>query len=313
MTKLTRAIARRAKWLLFLGLALPARAHDGAITPANPLSVWATEPNVVLPVLLLGWAYAIGWLRVRARHPSPKRGYEAAAFWAGWLALAAALISPVHPLGSVLFSAHMIQHELLMVVAAPLIVLGRAELFAVCALPRRAAGRVSRAFRRAGATRAWHFIADPLVATALHAFALWIWHAPRWFEATLASSTVHAAQHLSFFGSALLFWHAVLRGSRTRASYGLGVAMLFLTGMQTGALGALLTFSSRPWYPVYTPSVAAWGLTPLEDQQLGGIIMWVPGGLAYIIAGLILFAKWLHAAPAASRIDHASASIFGRG
>jgi putative membrane protein len=112
------------------------------------------------------------------------------------------------------------------------------------------------------------------------------------FQATLRSEIVHTMQHLSFFISALLFWWALLYASG-RSSYGHGVFYVFTTALHTGILGALLTFSTVVLYPAYTVTAPLWGLTPLEDQQIGGLIMWVPAGVLYMAAGLALFRAWL--------------------
>jgi cytochrome c oxidase assembly factor CtaG len=112
------------------------------------------------------------------------------------------------------------------------------------------------------------------------------------FQATLTHDWVHAAQHISFLGSALLFWWSLL-GSRKRIDNGAGILYLFTTGVHTSILGALLTFTPSVWYPAYLSTAPRWGLTALEDQQLGGLIMWVPAGIVYIIAGLALLGNLL--------------------
>jgi cytochrome c oxidase assembly factor CtaG len=113
------------------------------------------------------------------------------------------------------------------------------------------------------------------------------------FEATLDSDLVHAAQHLSFLLSAVLFWWAVFHGRQRAVGYGLAVVYMFLTAVHSGILGALLTFARTPWYPAYANTTQRWGLAPVEDQQLGGLIMWVPACTVYIVAGLALMAAWL--------------------
>jgi cytochrome c oxidase assembly factor CtaG len=206
--------------------------------------------------------------------------------------LVVALVSPLHPLGEVLFSAHMAQHEVLMLVAAPLMVLSRPLVPFVWGLPfawRRAAGRWSKTD---GVQWSWRFITAPVSAWLMHAVALWVWHVPVLFQATLTSEWVHSAQHLSFLLSALLFWWSLFY-ARNPGAYGAGVLYLFTTGVHTSILGALLTFAPTIWYPEYSSTVAAWGLSPLEDQQIGGLIMWVPGGIVYLVAGLLVFAEWL--------------------
>jgi cytochrome c2 len=140
----------------------------------------------------------------------------------------------------------------------------------------------------------------PAVAFSLHAIALWVWHLPGPYQSTLNSELMHSLQHISFLGSALLFWWTVFKSRGSELGYGAAVFYLFGTALQTGALGALLTFAPRLWYPVYAATTGPWGLTPLEDQQLGGLIMWIPGSIPYVIAGLYMFARWLNAAEARS-------------
>ena len=221
------------------------------------------------------------------------RRWEAWAYAGGWLALFVALVSPLHPLGRVLFSAHMTQHEILMLVAAPLLVLGRPVIAFLWALPLGWARAVGAWARAAWFQKFWRGITNPFAAWAIHAVALWVWHAPALFQATIDNEWVHTAQHLSFLLSALLFWWAIIHGRRGLAGYGAGVLYLFTTSVHSGALGALITFASSAWYPAYRTTTEAWGLTPLEDQQLGGLIMWIPAGLVYIAAGVMLFAGWM--------------------
>ena len=270
--------------------------HPGAPpAPHDLLTAWSFEPGVVLPLVVAGWLYVRG-VRALWRSAAPGRGVharEVAAFGLGWLTLLIALVSPMHRWGEALFSAHMVQHELLMALAAPLLVLGRPLIPWVWALPpgwRRPIGRVTAA---APFRTTWDGLTNPGVAWTLHAVAIWTWHLPALFQATLQSETVHALQHASFLGTGLLFWWTVLERRRGRLGWPGAVIALFTTAVHTGLLGALLTFSNRLWYPIYAPATAAWGLTPLEDQQLAGLIMWIPGGLAYLIAALALMASWL--------------------
>jgi putative membrane protein len=225
--------------------------------------------------------------------------WRAASFGLGWVSLVVALDSPLDSLGEYLFSAHMVQHEILMLVASPLLVVGRPIAVWVWALPlvaRRWAGRLLHA----PAWRVpWLWISAPIPAWILHALALWVWHVPNLFEAALADQAIHTAQHLTFFFSALLFWWSVL-GSVTRNHKGIALVSLFTTMVHTGALGALLTLSSTSWYPSYASTAPEFDLTAIEDQQLGGLVMWVPAGFVYLICGLALAASWLNRAPVAA-------------
>jgi len=283
--------------------------HDSQpLAPHDLWSAWSWEPVVLASLAVSLWLYLRG---LRALWHSAGRGrgvrrWEVTAFMGGWLTLALSLISPLHQLGGVLFSAHMAQHELLMVVAAPLLVLGRPIIPFLWGMPfawRRVAGDWASA---APVKPAWVFLTLPVVAWVLHAVAIWVWHAPSLYQATLTSETMHTAQHVSFLGTALLFWWALLHGREGRLGRPAAVMYLFTTSVHTSLLGVLLTFSNRTWYRAYDATTLPWGLTPLEDQQLAGVIMWVPAGIAYLIAALALAATWLRE-PAGRPVFHSSA------
>ncbi len=276
------------------GTAAP--AHDGEpLAPHDLWSGWSLEPLVLLGLATTGVIYLRGVLALW-RSAGPGHGvrrWEAGAFALGWLALALALVSPLHRLGGALLSAHMVQHELLMTIAAPLLVLGRPVVAFLWAIPpswRRRAGAVSAA---PPISAVWGWLTLPAVAWSLHALAIWLWHAPALYQATLASEAMHTAQHLSFLATALLFWWSLLQIREGRLGRPAAVVYLFTTAVHTSLLGALLAFSDRLWYPRYGTSATGWGLTAIEDQQLAGLIMWIPGGLAYLVAALAIIASWL--------------------
>src|SRR5205814_7653068 len=206
--------------------------------------------------------------------------WQPIAFYAGWLALLIALISPIDTLGGILFSAHMAQHEILMIVAAPLLVLGHPLVTILWALPagwRVSVGRFANSL-----------VAGPMVATVLHAIALWIWHLPSWYQATLRSDFIHALQHMSFLLTAMLFWWALIHGRFGRMGYGVAVVYVFVTAAHSGALGALIAFSPQLIYPIYQHTTAQWGLDAIEDQQLEGLIMWIAAGVVVTVRGVAL-------------------------
>jgi putative membrane protein len=295
--------------LLLPFICLHVQAHEGKPHTFNDLwYTWGRDPLIIAGLLVTAWAYWLGFRRVW-RESARGRGvrkWEAWAFGFGWLALFVALVSPLHPWGEVLFSAHMTQHEVLMLVAAPLLVLGRPLVPFLWALPARWRLRVGSIGKQRSVQSVWRALTNPLVAWAIHAVALWMWHIPSLFQATLTSDFIHTLQHLSFLGSALLFWWALIHGRRGLMGYGAAVLYMFTTSVHSGVLGALITFARSAWYPAYANSTASWGLTPLEDQQLGGLIMWVPAGLVYIIAGAALMVGWMHESErrVARREDH---------
>ncbi|HEX8141008.1 MAG TPA: cytochrome c oxidase assembly protein [Pyrinomonadaceae bacterium] len=256
---------------------------------------WGRDPLVILSLALTAWLYFRGVRRVW-RESGRGHGTSRVEVWAfagGWAALFVALVSPLHPWGEVLFSAHMTQHEVLMLVAAPLLVLAHPLLAFLWALPRSWRQSIGAAGKRRALHTLWRTLTNPLAAWAIHAAALWVWHAPALFQATLRSDLVHTLQHLSFLGSALLFWWALIHGRRGLMGYGAAVLYMFTTSVHSGVLGALITFANKVWYPAYAQTTESWGLTPLEDQQLGGLIMWVPAATVYIVAGLALMLGWM--------------------
>ena len=287
--------------------ASPVLAHDArTLVPHDLWGAWSFEPLVIVSLMVSAGLYLRGlhalWLKAGRGHGI--RCWQAGSFAAGWLVLAVALVSPLHRLGAVLFSAHMVQHELLMVVAAPLLVLGRpvvAWLWGVPLAWRHTLGIWSAA---APVRSTWGLLTLPAMAWVLHAAAIWLWHAPGIYQATLESELVHGLQHTSFLGSALLFWWTLLPGRAGRLGAPAGIVYLFTTAVHTTVLGALLTLSSRVWYPLYDTTTASWGLTALEDQQLAGLIMWVPAGLAYLAAALAIAASWLQDSKPRAAIAH---------
>ena len=265
-------------------IALALVLHEGApLAPHDVWGAWLVEPGSLLWLAALAVLYARG---------TPRRG-EAAGFWSGWALFAVALVSPLHAMGGALLWAHMAQHELLMVVAAPLLVAGRPLVVSLRGLPaglrRRAGGwlrRLRPLTRRLGRLE---------IAWTLHALAIVVWHVPALYNQTVTSELVHSLQHASFIGTALLYWWSVLTEARLRSRQGGAILSLFTTAMYTGGLGALLTVATRPWYTAYGAAAPLWGLTPLEDQQLAGLIMWVPAAVSYLAATLWLMASWLRA------------------
>ena len=280
---------RTAICVTILLSATAARAYGAHGTAAG----WFADAYIIGPMLLAGGLYGAGvarlWARAGAGRALPR--IRVAVFAAGLTLAGVLLLSPLDGLAGRLLSAHMIQHFGLMLVAAPLMVLGRPGLAFLWAFPssvRPALGRLGT-----GATgRIWRAATHPLGAWAIYFAVLWIWHMPALYQLALADHGVHALQHASFLGAALLFWVAVLAPARGERRAGAFMA-IFATAIQSCALAALLTTSQALWYPAYATGPGAWGLSPLEDQQLGGLIMWVPCCAVLIGAAIAVFARLL--------------------
>jgi putative membrane protein len=275
----------------------PAQAHGTEGLWAGPL--WTFDPWVMVPMYAFGVAYWLGTVRLwrRAGFGHGISMPQSACFWAGWLALAVALVSPLHWLGDRLFVAHMAEHCVLIAIAAPLLVVARPTAALLWAMPGPAgSGFVALAHWRPVAA-AWKELTRPLPATLLHGAVVWLWHTPALYQAALDSVAWHRIEHLTFTLTAILFWWSLVRG-RHQA---LKVACLFVTMLHCGLLGLLLTLSPRIWYPAQTALAADWDLTPLQDQQLAGLVMWVPTGAIYTIAALYFAAVWIDTSSGARR------------
>jgi putative membrane protein len=252
----------------------------------------------------LAYAAGLGRLWARAGAGAGIRAWEAGCFYAGLGTLAGALLSPLASISEALFSWHMTQHELLMLVAAPLLVAGRPLLVFLWALPSRRRDTVAAIARRPFVATGWRALTGPAVAFVLHGITIWIWHAPALFEGALRHDAIHWVQHASFVLTATLFWWGIVHGRYGRMGYGAAVVYVFLTAVHTSILGALLTISPSPWYAAYRETAPAWQVDALADQQAAGLIMWVPSGAIFIAIGLALMAAWLGESERRARLQN---------
>jgi putative membrane protein len=274
----------------------PILAHPGQ--PPAPHDLWAAwnlDPVLLLGLLLAAWAYRRG----RAGRPQrPADTRRARCFALALATLGLALLSPLDALSGALASAHMVQHLLLVLVAAPLLALSAPSSAILRGSPLAVRRASSRWRRRFGLThRNLRTLGHPAAAWMAHVAVLWFWHAAVPYDAALASQPLHLLEHASFLATAGLFWH-VVAGARGagRVSNGLGVLLVFGMAMQSVLLSVLLTFARKPWYSGYANTTAPWGLDPLADQQLAGAIMWIPAGAVYLVAALALLVAWVRAA-----------------
>jgi putative membrane protein len=277
-------------------------AHTGEpLAPHDLWAAWNGDVLLLLGLALVLWLYVTGVRKVWAR-AGVGRGIStrrAAAFAGGFAALVIALISPLDALSGVLFSAHMVQHLILMLIAAPLLAWSDFPLALMYALPRRWSQRIGRTWNAASfVQRLWGVLRKPIAAWVLFGVTMWVWHVPTLYDAALRSEPIHALEHFSFLLTAMLFWWVLLDSSRlAHVRYGIAVPYLFTTGLHSGILGALLTFASAPWYSVYAAAdaVRSWGVSPIQDQQIAGLIMWIPGGAVFTLLAIITFGVWLAA------------------
>lgn len=207
-----------------------------------------------------------------------------------------ALLSPIAIYSERLFFMHMVQHLLLLLIAPPLLLMGAPLVPSLWGLPtslRRAVGR--RLGPRGSLARLGHVLTVPGVAIALYVGTIAVWHVPAFYDAAQGRTFTHDIEHSAFFGTALLYWWPIIHpsGGRRRLSVGRAIPYLlppFLEGM---LIGALITFADRPIYRTYAEMESTWGLSALDDQELGGLIMWVPGGMLFLIPLIGLLAVLL--------------------
>ncbi|MGY6631454.1 MAG: cytochrome c oxidase assembly protein [Wenzhouxiangella sp.] len=233
-------------------------------------------------ISLLG--YLLGLLR-SARWPA---AWRLLCFGLGWTLLALSVVGPIDHWAHASLSGHMVQHMVLLAVAPPLWLLARPIPQYMMALPlraRRVLGPwLARLYRGTAAT--------PVAAFLAHGLVIWLWHLPLPFQFVLVHQLIHDAVHVLFFATGLWFWWSLIAPGRLgQGSFGTATVLAVLTMMHMGMLGALMTFAPQLLYPEHPAGFA--GFDQLSDQQLAGLLMWVPGGLVYLIAGLALAVLWL--------------------
>ncbi|HEV2237624.1 MAG TPA: cytochrome c oxidase assembly protein [Ktedonobacterales bacterium] len=261
------------------------------------LTGWNFAPSIVLGVAALcgAYLYAIGPLRRRLGWGEPVSRGQAAAFFGGTAVLAFALLSPLDRIGDdYLFFVHMIQHMLLMMVAAPLWVLGTPAWLLRVALRRPVARRVAR------------FLTHPAVAFTLFNANFWLWHAPALYDATLSNEWLHAFEHLTFLATGVLNWIPIESPAPDvlpRLSLPGQIVYLFVSCQPMVLLGAGLTFIQAPLYAPYIAGPRIFGVAALTDQQVGGLIMWLPGNAMYLLAISVAFFHWLEGSAEARRAE----------
>jgi cytochrome c oxidase assembly factor CtaG len=249
------------------------------------LTAWDWQPSVLIGAALLVGVYlgAIGPWRARFRTSRPVGRAQVVWFLLGAFVILFALVSPLDTLGDeYLFSAHMVQHLLLMLVAPPMLLMGTP-------------GWMLRPFLRYPAVaRTARVLTVPVMAFGLFSANFLVWHFPVFYEATLHSETVHIVEHLLFMATGVLNWWPILSPlpELPRLPYPGQILYLVLETVPTAALSALLVFSSAVLYPTYAAAPRLFGLSALSDQQIGGLIMWVPGGLIYLGALTAVFFAW---------------------
>jgi putative membrane protein len=250
------------------------------------MSEWVGHPSIVLGLGGLLAAYVLAARRRAAgRHRDLVTTRQASFFGAGLLVIYVALASPLHDLSErYLFTAHMVQHLLLTLVAPPLILLGTPGwMLSPLLRPRVIHGLA-----------AW--LTRPLIAFIAFNVAFAMSHLPAIYELTLRSHGAHVVEHLVFMATAVLMWWPILSPSPElpRIAYPLQILYVFFQTIPGSAVGALITLSERPLYRTYVEAPRILDISPLMDQQIGGALMWVGGGAYFLVLATVIFFVWAH-------------------
>jgi cytochrome c oxidase assembly factor CtaG/polyferredoxin len=247
-------------------------------------SSWPFEPWLLVALGLTGTVYLRGWRDLHRRDQRRWPASRPVAFCGGLVAIYLALGSPIEPMSSLLLQVHMLQHMLLMMVAPPLIWLGSPKTPLLKGLPHGFRMNVAVPLLQVPAVRnCWSWLTQPVVALLQLTIVNWAWHSPPAYELALRSPEWHYVQHMCFFVSGLVFWRAIVGPSKIRRrSPWLLVACLFAADVQNTALAAMLTFSHRVLYPLYSEVPRLGGLSVLDDQAAAGALMWLIGSLAFL-------------------------------
>jgi cytochrome c oxidase assembly factor CtaG len=265
---------------------------------------WDLQPWVIVSLAAACFSYGLGLAKLPAERRTHIFGFwRIASFCAGIAVLVIALLSPLSSLDDQLFSAHMAQHLLLMLLAPPLLVYSRPIMAWMCALPPGGRRSVAGLWSRRGLRRSTAWLMNPLSVWILASATLWFWHLPAPYRWAAANEGIHTLEHFLFFATSLMFWSVVIEPyGRRHTAYGLCLMFVAAFSVQMGMLGAIITFASRPLYTNPT-ALLPWGFTPLTDQQLAGVVMWVPVGLVHFSTMAILFLAWLKHAERRARVN----------
>ncbi|HET8776074.1 MAG TPA: cytochrome c oxidase assembly protein [Candidatus Limnocylindria bacterium] len=281
-------------------------AH-GAEAPApsfpSVLLAWRFDLTALVPLVAVAALYLWAVRRVDAAHPgNPHPAHRTWLFMSGLVAIAIALTSPIEAYEGLLFSVHMVQHMLLELVAAPLLLAGAPITLAL----RVSSPSVRRGLLSILQSRVVHVISFPVIAWVLFAAVNWGWHFSTLYDQALENELLHYVQHATFLGAALLFWWPAIGAdpSPWRLPHPVRLLYLFLAMPQNSFLGVALLQTSTVLYPHYVTNGRTWGPSPLEDQQLGGVLMWVMGDMAFLAGMAVVVWLWVrHEERRTSRLD----------
>jgi cytochrome c oxidase assembly factor CtaG len=284
------------------------------MTAREMLLSWSWEPLTLFTLGLVTFFYTRGLLRTRAAKVQVMVWWRPVLFYLGMAVILLSLISPLDALGGRLFLFHMTQHMLLTFVGVPLVLLGAPVLPVLRGMPFGVRQNTIGLLSRTRPTRRLvHLLTHPLVAWSAFVVTFWVWHLPGLYSLAVTNDLAHILQHTTFLATAFLFWWDLIDPvpMAGKLPYIGRFIYLILALTQSMPLAAFLTFASHPWYEPYIYGPGLWGLTPLVDQQIGGLIMWIGGTTVYFMALGVLFAVAVRKDEMETRLAEARARAAG--
>ena len=281
-------------------------AHEGVHAGQSIWARWNFDPELIIPVLLLTGLYLRGlrvWRNRSREHPH----WRTASYLTGMLLLLASVESPLDAAAEHHFSMHMIQHEIIMMFVAPLILLGAPTTPVLRGIPRVVRRRVVRPVVRLRATYVlYRLVTHPVLALATFTAVLGLWHfSPGWYDAAIRDDFIHDVQHFSFMLIGVLIWWNAIdpKPLRSRLGYVGRMGFLVVASTPKSFLGAIIVFAEEPLYEFWFDVEPLLNLTPLEDQELGGLLMWVPSQMMFLLALGVVFAVWAQKSEERQRVE----------
>ncbi len=280
--------------IVLLAGAGPANAHEGAGIAGASWNTWSISPEILVGLALLAGFYIAGLRRRGAAGELPsmwRRGF----FFSGLLVIFVALQSPIDPLAERLFFMHQVQHLLLRAVGPMLLALSVPQSVLLLGIPRWPRGHIlAPVVSNRGLGGVMAFLTHPVIATIVFIASLWFWQIPRYHELALRDPAAHYLMHVSMLGSGLLFWWRVFdsRPAPKGLRHGYRLMMIWIGVLATILLGSYTAVKSSLLYPAYGPGERLWDLTPKGDELIGGVIIWIPGSMMFVIAAIIVIHAW---------------------
>jgi putative membrane protein len=255
---------------------------------------WEWRLDVIVVLVAFATLYTVGWVRLRRKKTQLAKVWRLVSYYSGLMIVAIALMSGFDTFQTQLFFVHMAQHLLLVMYAPPLIYFGNPMPFIVWALPGLERQQIGRLLTQKSLfRRVFVAVTAPWIGWLLYTCTLWLWHDPNLYNAAIENDFIHDIEHLSFFLTAMLFWWHItdsapnFHGNRT---YIQRMSTIIAGYFANLALGVAITMSSNLIYTHYAKVPRVWGIEPKQDQTIGGILMWIPGGMMYLMILLVLVA-----------------------